>query len=85
MFFVVPALSRDPYAAAIVLRDTNRWLSRNNPGLWLWIPAQGRDDSLSCGDVVAEPVIGRRFAPTRWLANDGVIGDITPDVIDEGW
>ena len=28
--------------------------------LWFWVPAR------------AEPVIGRRFAPTRWLGRDDV-------------
>src|SRR6202022_1264405 len=44
--FVVPALSRDPYAAAVVLRDPVGRLLRNNPGLWLWVPAQGRDECV---------------------------------------
>jgi hypothetical protein len=46
-------LSRDPYAAAVVLRDPVGRLLLNNPGLWLWVPAQGRDDNLFCGAVFA--------------------------------
>ena len=42
--YVVPALSRDPYSAAVVLSHAVRRLSRNNFSLWLWVPAQGRDD-----------------------------------------
>jgi hypothetical protein len=34
------------------------------------------DGALDC---FAEPVIGRRFAPTRWLANDGS-GGICPQL-----
>ena len=36
---VVPALSRDLYAAAIVLKKASRWLSFNYSPLWLWVPA----------------------------------------------
>jgi len=36
---VVPAKRRDPYAAAVVLDDAGRWLSRYNKSLWLWVPA----------------------------------------------
>ena len=39
-----PALSRDPYAVSRVVKDAVRRLSRNNHCLWLWVPAQGRDD-----------------------------------------
>jgi len=34
-----PRERRDPYAAAVVLEDAGRWLSRSNSGLWLWVPA----------------------------------------------
>src|ERR1700730_2429375 len=34
-----PCESRDPYAAAAVLRDAGRRLSRNKASLWLWVPA----------------------------------------------
>ena len=34
-----PCESRDPYAVSHVLKDTVRRLSRNNEGLWLWVPA----------------------------------------------
>jgi hypothetical protein len=65
MLFVVPALSRDPYAAAAVLRDAVGRLSRNNPGLWLWVPAQGRDDSLFCRDIFASLVSTPRKGGAR--------------------
>src|SRR5260221_7524754 len=34
-----PCESRDPYAAAFVLRNAVRRLWRNNQRLWLWVPA----------------------------------------------
>src|ERR1700689_5163616 len=42
-----PRESGDPYAVSRLLRDAVRRLSRNNGGLWLWVPARaslGRDD-----------------------------------------
>src|ERR1700736_4221100 len=34
-----PGERRDPYAVSLVLGDAVRRLSRNNTGLWLWVPA----------------------------------------------
>src|SRR6202790_5293154 len=34
-----PRESGDPYAAAVVLRDVVRRLSRHTPAWWLWVPA----------------------------------------------
>src|SRR6266536_240936 len=70
---------RDPYAAAAIALRAGRRLSLNNSSWWLWIPAfagktRGRAATKqsilplrSEMDCFAEPVIGRRFAPTRWL------------------
>jgi hypothetical protein len=41
---VLSALSRDPYPVASRLEMTGRRLSHHITPLWLWVPAQGRDD-----------------------------------------
>jgi hypothetical protein len=40
---VVPALSRDPYAAAVVFSAVVAGFATHGRR-WLWVPAQGRDD-----------------------------------------
>jgi len=40
---VVPALSRDPYAAAVV-SGVVPTVFATHERRWLWVPAQGRDD-----------------------------------------
>src|SRR5260370_38956368 len=80
---------RVPYAAALVLRDaippslrlrrTGRRLSRNNPGLWSWVPAQGRDDSLFCGDVFASLAM---TASKRLAEKSRTLQPISPGQLD---
>ena len=41
---VVPALSRDPYAAAVMMGGAGRRPSLNTSPRSTWVPAQGRDD-----------------------------------------
>jgi hypothetical protein len=40
---VVPALSRDPYAAAVMSGAVATGFGYHG-SRWLWVPAQGRDD-----------------------------------------
>jgi len=42
---VVPALRRDPYAAALSMKMLASDTLRNNYRRGVWVPAQGRDDS----------------------------------------
>src|ERR1700712_1735372 len=47
IIFVVPdkrSAIRDPYAAAEIVNSDGRRLFFSNWHLWLWVPAQGRDD-----------------------------------------
>src|SRR5664279_1271800 len=41
---VVPALSRDPYAAAVMMEGAGRRPSLDTSRRSTWVPAQGRDD-----------------------------------------
>src|SRR6185437_14810347 len=54
-----PCVRRDPYAVSVVLEDAAQRLSRNNRGLWLWVPARASAFALrGYGGQVAWP--GRR-------------------------
>ncbi len=46
-FTVVPALSRDPYAAAVMMEGDGRRSSLSTSRRSAWVPAQGRDDERS--------------------------------------
>jgi hypothetical protein len=50
-FFRRPGESRDPYAAAFVLKDAGRRLSLNHSPLWLWVPAPVRNCAQGGDDV----------------------------------
>jgi hypothetical protein len=65
---VVPALNRDPYAVASRLDMTGRRLSHDNTRLWLWIAAQGCDDS-ECAAIkrAAFPIPSKSLRPSAWL------------------
>jgi len=53
---VVPALSRDPWISNLAIKEASDPNARTMP--------------RRMGLARAEPVIGRRFAPTRWLGRN---------------
>src|SRR5260370_26766139 len=83
---------RDPYAVAVIIERAGGRLSLNDSGRWSRLKAGTTRKIIGRGrvrrsnpfsargemDCFAEPVIGRRFAPTRWLAMTARLAALLP-------
>jgi len=83
---VVPGLTRDPYAAAVVVGKKDNDYRANDCRRWLWVPAQGRDDTeyvaaqsayifiTACRSIFPVPVFGN--SPTNVISRGYLYGNI---------